>query len=170
MGEALGKIFERMWGIRWEPGSKRSCVEREEWWYQKSKLKPEGSSDQGSKDVTRQGMMRKQYSTGPHELKPEGLQRKIASESWGRHYCGRNVAHFVEKCIREGMRDGSRAQGAHNLVTEGDIFEKKNTCKHKIDYKYEHLLTIKTRYKFLRSWWVLPMPQYTKRKKKAWYF
>lgn len=70
---------------------------------------------QGSKDVTRQGMNRKQYSTGSHEFKPEGLQRKIASESRGRHYCGRNVAHFVEKCRREGLRDGSRAQGAENV-------------------------------------------------------
>lgn len=60
-------------------------------------------------------------------------------------------AHIVEKCGREGTRDGSRVQGAHSFTIERAIFKKKNTHKHKMDYKDEHLLTIKTRYTFLKS-------------------
>ena len=106
---------------------------------------------QRDKKVISQGTTRRQYLTGLHELKTKGLQRKSKPQNYEEGVTG-GEPQTVEQRRREGTKDiDPELKGLTAFKIEDAIFKKKNTCKHKIDYKYEHLLKTKTNNIFLKS-------------------
>ena len=97
-------------------------------------------------------MLRRQYPIGPHEHKTKGLQRKTKPQNHEEGVTVGEMWHILLKTTeRKGHEIDPELRGPTTFITEGHIFKKKDTCKHKVDYKNEYLLTVKTYYKFLRS-------------------